>query len=117
MRNEQIDYKALFEQEQQKKREAALEDFNFEIDLQAYVDKAFPVDKHEMLTTVHDKYATALETRNIESLTRLQSHIKNRINYLGEKYKDSEEDMKYLLKLKLIEEELIKIISALETKE
>lgn len=100
----------LVQQEKEERERKVREDFGFEKDMSAFIEKEYfkvlRMMKKEV-PSIGDIIAD-INNANEEVINSIKSKLEIRINYLDEKSKDDEEDMMYVMKLKLLLEELDK---------
>jgi len=98
------------EQEQQEKKRRAQKDFNFEKDLQSYIDTTFPIFDDDITRPIHEEYSTAVLNKNTKAIKELAKSIEQKISYLQEKSKGDEEAEQYVMKLELLKEKLAELL-------
>ncbi|MDP3899546.1 MAG: hypothetical protein Q8Q23_00505 [bacterium] len=109
MKYENITPEKWFEQEQLDRKNKAEENFNFEKDIQDYIDTTFPKNEGGLAEQTHDTYVNGIKNQDTEITRDLANNIARRINYLEEKSRGDEEKIQYVLKLELLKQALEKI--------
>ena len=108
--------KNLFWGQKGNNREEVIKNFNFHDDLAKFIENEYP--KH--LKIVHERAVVsgslnqAAIDGDLDALEKIRTVIDARINYLDEKSKDSDEEMKHVIKLKLLLQEVNNILGKKE---
>lgn len=98
-----------YQEQEQKRRETAKKNFNFEQDLQDYLEDTFPLDD-DIAREINREYASAVKNKDSAGLEDLIDNLKSKIRYITPKYKENEEERQYVLKLKLLQEALEEMV-------